>query len=52
MARGICEPAGSASRARGRLPNEALQRTALRAAAERPDVRQTSLPWGMGKPLT
>ena len=41
MVRGICEPDGFASRTRGTLPNKALQRTALRAAAERHDVSQT-----------
>ena len=35
MVRAICEAGGFASRARGTLPNRALQRTALRAAAER-----------------
>ena len=34
MVRAICEPGGFASRTRGTLPNKALQRTALRAAAE------------------
>ena len=41
MVRGICETDGFASRTRGTLPNKALQRTALRAAAERHDVSQT-----------
>jgi hypothetical protein len=40
MVRAISEPDGSASRMRRTLPNKALQRTALRAAAERRDVGQ------------
>jgi hypothetical protein len=41
MARAICEPDGFASRTRGTLPNKALKRTALRAAAERQLVSRT-----------
>lgn len=43
MVRVICEPDVFASRKRGTLPNKALQRTALRAAAERQVVGRTEM---------